>query len=213
MLWAGGRGAGGYPEISKFFENAKSFLRTRNPISVSGPGWNDAPPPPLPDCPRSQTARRERRGAFGGSVMEAYVRFCDGTHEVRNLRQTVRFLRDDGNPQARPDPEIPRFPTGAARPAGRRPVLAFPSGRRAPLTLIPGTRKKSLSPPLNFHQNRRMLWAGGRGAGGYPEISKFFENAKSFLRTRNPNMSFRARLERRRTVGPVPLSLSTVRLE
>ena len=118
--------------------------------------------------------------------MEAYVRFCDGTHEVRNLRQLFDFFEMTGTHRRGPTLKYPASRPGGASDGTATVLGSLPAEKAAPLTLIPGTRKKSLSPLLNFHQNRRMLWAGGRGAGGYPEISKFFENAKSFLRTRNP---------------------------
>ena len=44
----------------------------------------------------------------------------------------------------------------------------------------PRTRKISLTPPLNFQQKTRMLWAGGRGAGGYPRILKIFGEREIF---------------------------------
>ena len=51
--------------------------------------------------------------------MEAYVRFCDGTHEVRNLRQLFDFFEMTGTHRRGPTLKYPRFPTAAARPAGR----------------------------------------------------------------------------------------------
>lgn len=58
-------------------------------------------------------------------------------------------------------------------PSNRNTRGQFPVGPLAGRAK-PGTRKISLTTPLNFQQKTRMLWAGGRGAGGYPRILKIF---------------------------------------
>lgn len=124
VVWLDGHSDYGN-SLEMFRDRYGDDLTTRTTVIITGDARNNYRRPraetlgELRDRARSVHWLNPEPRAYwntGDSVMDAYARFCDGTYEVRNLRQLRDFIEMVGAPRRTPPPKRP--PLTSAGPDG-----------------------------------------------------------------------------------------------